>query len=595
MNIQNANVVHKNKHKYVGYTQREKLVMSILLSIFAPFMLFFLGPFEIYGNNSAEFGFVLGDFVLNCLAFAFVGSIILFALLFLLRSRAFDICFGLIFGISLMLFIQGNYLNAGMNSLEGDGVGDGSISTGLLVLNVIIWCVVILGSLAVMLLLNKYKETVKLISTVALVALTGMLLISFISVSLSTNVYSSEKSRLDTDVESGNEILTVKNLDTLAKEDNIVMFVVDRFDHSYFEKAQVSCPEIFNELEGFTYFDDYVTLYPRTYPAIVYTLTGVENDFEVSREQYMADAYSNSEYLSAIKNAGYDINIYTDDYYGYENAAYMREYTENTSGNISYKIVNRFMLSWDMVRLSLYRYLPFSLRGLVGAISTPTFEKYVQYDSAYPAYSTDMKAVYTTFTEDAFTFRQSDKGFSFIHIAGCHLPNMYDENFEEMAEDDEDARNSEVAMKQSFKIISAYIQEMKRMGVYEDATIIITGDHASIGSDSKDPYYGHITSLLVKPRGASDGEIVISHAQLSQDELFATVLGAAGATNAEEYGPTVFEVAQDENRTRRYLFQRYEDSTKHYENIEYEIIGTAKNLENWYIVKREDLGKSIYD
>lgn len=591
MSTQTEHSSTNHKQKYVGYSMREKLVPTILLSIFAPVMVFFFGPFEIYGNNSDEFKFVLSDFGFIALLISVAVAIALFAILILLRSRAYDIGFGLIFGISLMLFVQGNYLSLGMNSLVGDGVGSGTASTAMIVINMIIWCVVIVGAVLAMLFLHKYRDTVRLVSIVALVALIGMMLISFITISLTTDVYSSEKLKSDDRIDVGEEILTVKNLDTLAKEDNIVVFVVDRFDHRYYESALEDSPEIFDELKGFTYFNDYITLYPRTFPGIVYTVTGVETDFEASRTQYMKDAYSHSEYLQALKSEGYDINIYTDSYYGYENAAYMSGYTSNVSGNTAYEIVDRDNLVLDMIRLSLYRYLPFALQQTVGEISTPTFDKYVQYETEHEVYTTDMKDVYNRLTEDEFTFREQDKGFSFIHIAGCHLPNLYNENFEAVSDDE---RWDEISsMKQSFKIISEYIKEMKRMGVYDDATIIITGDHANIGSDSEDPYNPHITSLFVKPSGVSEGEMAVSSAQVSQDELFATILAAAGADKADDFGSTVFEISEDEDRKRRYCFQRYQDSG--YEIVEYEIVGDSDDFDNWHIVNRYELGKSIYD
>ena len=581
------------KPAYKGFTTKEKILPVIMLSLIAPFMVCFFGPFEIFGNNIDQFKFTLGDFWLICILLAAGIAALIFALLMLLRGRAFDVAYGLVFGISLLLFLQGNFLSMGMNSLAGDGAV--SLGFGTVFFNAVIWVIVLGGSVSAMLLLDRFRETLRLISIVVLLAVLGSSLISFATISLTTDVFASEKDMLGS-IKAG-QVLTVKNLDTFATEQNVIVFIVDRFDYEYYDVAQKECPEIFDELEGFTYFADYVTLYPRTFPGALHVLTGVETDFSLSHDEYMTGAYKNSEHLHAIKNNGFDINVYTDDYYCYKDAADLGEYTENTSGNVSYRIVQSASLAFDMIRLSLYRYLPFCMQGLVGQISTPTFDKYVEYDMAEDLYSTDMRDVYGHMTKDPFTFRESAKGYSFIHIDGCHKGTIYDSDFNELPEGDPDnlAWDTENVMIQSFKIISRYLSEMKRMGVYENATIIITGDHANIRSDSKEPWDAYVTALLVKPAGVSEGEIKSNYAQLDVDNVLATIKEASGIPTDQ---PTVFEVPEGQEQVRRLMFQRSyknESGKTVYENIEYEIRGNGKDFSNWVIKERRELGKSIYD
>ena len=582
------------KPPFNEYTPKEKWLFSLLLSLFAPLTLFFFGPFEIYGNNSEEFKFVLWDFWLLCSVIALVSAALLFGLLMLLRGRAFHIGFGFLFGISLMFFIQGNYLSLGAGSLTGDGVGE-TISMAKNIVNLVIWITVVAGCITAMLLLHKYKSTVRLVCTVAVIALVGMTVISFAVISLSTDVYASEKTGYQGDTSLTNEVLTVKNLDTLATEDNIVVFIVDRFDHSYMEKALEKCPEIFDDLSGFTHFNDYITLYPRTYPGVPHIVTGLENDFSGTRHSYMKQAYSESPYWQAIKKHGFDINVYTDDFYGYVNATHMRDFVSNTSGNVSYKIINRANLSIDMIRISLYRYVPFLMRHTLGNVSTPMYDKYVDYDLEQPEYSTDMKDVYDVLTDEPFTFRKAEKGLSYIHVSGCHLPNAYGPDFGIVQPDERS--DSNVAMKQSFKIISAYINEMKRMGVYENATIIILGDHCYIGSDINLPNKPHITTLLAKPAGVSEGALKESKAQVGAQDVLATVLVAAGSDKAADFGENIFDIPEDENRPRRYHFQLVQETlyAGDYINAEYEIVGPGRDMENWHLLREVELNKNIYD
>ena len=54
----------------------------------------------------------------------------------------------------------------------------------------------------------------------------------------------------------------------------------------------------------------------------------------------------------------------------------------------------------------------------------------------------------------------------------------------------------------------------------------------------------------------------------------------------------MFEIPEDETRTRRYLFQRMGSSN--HELIIYEIVGEGADLSNWVIKDRHFIGKSIY-
>jgi hypothetical protein len=470
-----------------------------------------------------------------------------------------------------------------------------TISMAQNIINLAIWIVVVAACIVAMLLLHKYKEIIRLAATVAVIALVGMTVISFTVISLTTDVYATEKNGYQGDLSITNEVLTIKNLDTLATENNIVVFIVDRFDHTYMDKALKECPEIFEDLEGFTHFDDYITLYPRTYPGVPHIVTGVENDFSGSRHSYMKEAYSESPYLQALKDQNFDINVYTDDYYGYVNATHMRDFVSNTSGNVSYKIIKRANLSIDMIRISLYRYVPFLMRHTLGNVSTPMYDKYVDYDLEQPEYSTDMKSVYDALTDGEFTFRKAENGISYIHVSGCHLPNRYDPDFAP-AEGDERS-NSNVAMQVSFKIISTYIQEMKRMGVYENSTIIILGDHCNIGSDTDLPNKPHVTTLIAKPAGVSEGAMKESKAQVGAPDVLATILTAAGSDKAADFGENIFDIPEDENRTRHYLFQLVQGTLYegNYINAVYEITGPGTDLNNWHLREEIDLQKNIYD
>ena len=133
------------------------------------------------------------------------------------------------------------------------------------------------------------------------------------------------------------------------------------------------------------------------------------------------------------------------------------------------------------------------------------------------------------------------------------------------------------------------------MGLYENATIIITGDHASVGSDAEDPFFAHLTAIMLKPCGESEGEMKTSSAPIMQEDLHATVLDILGIDAELGYGRSILDISEGEERTRRYHFIRdvKEDGT--HEIVIYEIVGSAADLGNWSVTGRIKLDKSIYD
>ena len=619
----------RKKKKYKGFSFSQRLVMSILAALIAPLTVFVFGPIDLFSANSAEFKFALGDFFLWNVLFAVISVLVIFGILISLKKRAFDIAFGIVMWLSVMLFVQGNYLNFNISSLEGDGVGEGGMKLSTLIINTLLWLLVGFGCVyAMRFVKRKHRDILRTVSLILCVTVLGMQLVSCGVTLITTDVLGSESESstvhtegdsqtiagesqsdgesdtegeditVDVGTPDGKYLLTYANLDKVARSNNIIYFVIDRFDASYYELAREQCPEIFYNIDngGFTYFDDHISLYPRTYPSTTYMITGVEPDFEsFDRKEYFAQAYTSSHFLNLLNDNGYRINLYTADYYAYDNAYYMQKYVANSTGNRGYTIDSKLSLAADMTRLSLYRYLPMAAKSLVGELSTPQFNDHVLAIADYPAYTCDMKNMYEYLRDNPLSVDEScEKNYSFIHISGTHLPNKYDEDFNALDSNSPLKQDAVCAMKQSFKILNLYIDQLKALGVYDDATIIITGDHGNIKSD-RNVKIPHLTSLFVKNSTSAAAPLKVSHAPVCHEDIFATILKSEGISDTLGLGTNVFDVAEGSDRERRYVFHRYVPETKKYSEVfVYRIVGDAKDVDNWELVDQYDLGKSIY-
>ncbi|MBE6627862.1 MAG: hypothetical protein E7629_02945 [Ruminococcaceae bacterium] len=577
---QNQNITAKEK-KYKGFPFRQRLVPAILVSLAISLTVFVFGPFEIYSANADQFGFSLLDFLGWSVLYAIVAAGIICAVLLPLRGRVFDIVFALFFWVALMLMVQGNYLNFGISSLAGDGVDGGGISTGMQILNCIIWLLVGAACVAAILLIRqKHRELIHTVCTIAMVTVIGMQVLTFALTSLTGDVW--EKKTHDDRM----ELLTYENLNEAGSEHNVIWFIIDRFDVDYYENyALKECPEIFYSLDGFTYYDNMVSLYTRTFPSVPYMLTGIEHDYQDARVDYFADAYSNSNFLKLLKENDYSVNIYTERYYCYEDAAPLREYISNSSRVESVKTVKKPLLAKDMLRVSLYRYLPMIAKGLTGDISTPQFEKYIDYGTQSPIYSGDMKAAYDFLNQNPMV-TDGKNNFAFIHVAGCHLPNHYNQDFSPVTSDERDSVSS--AMIQSFKIINLYLDQLKELGLYENATVIISGDHGN-ADPSMPMTRAPVAALFVKPSGSAGTPIATSHAPVTQGDIIPAILESEGIEASGDFGRSLFDVKENEHRVRICKFDDWKEDSSGQRNDEifvFEITGNARDLKNWKEISR---------
>ena len=567
----------------------KKLLPAVLLSLAAPFTVCIFGPFDIYSGNLREFLFSLGDFLPYTLPFALVAAVAIFLSLIFLRGIAFEIGCATVTWLSLMLFVQRTYLNLllGGSFLEGDGNNSLTLGAGTIVLNTVIWLAVgaaiIVGAIF---LRKKSEEIVNTVVTIAMIALIGMQAVTLGITCISTNVLTPILDR-----QEGQKILTYDGVDKLSEGKNIVFFLVDRFDANYYEDMIKKDPEFFSELDGFTHFSDYTSLYARTYPAVASILTGKDHDYfgaerPAAFERFYGDG---GGMLGVLKENGYSVNLYTEKGYVYNDASVMDDYVDNTKGLERYTIDNNFTLARDMILLSLSQYLPVAARGWSRYLSTPTFNDHALYEST----EDELFAVNSKATENLLQ-RLEESGmetvdgegrFTFIHLYGCH--NM--------------SKTSTQNIEHTFSLIYYYIDQMKALGVYEDATIIITGDHAAaiddykVIGDANDQDDGtRVTAMLFKRSGDYGTPLATSTAQISQDELWATIWESEGLTE-EKRGESFFDVPEGVDRKRRYIFEVYRSSKKNgfkYNRLyEYEIIGNANEGDSWNVTRETDIIK----
>jgi len=183
-------------------------------------------------------------------------------------------------------------------------------------------------------------------------------------------------------------------------------------------------------------------------------------------------------------------------------------------------------------------------------------------------------AFYDSLTEEGLSVSDSSSAFTFIHLNGPHPPLNMDENINPV--------EKSTLVKQAIgttKIAYEYLRQLKGLGLYDEATIIIMADHG-IPEDVNNPG-DRLTkpvnaALFIKPSGSAGTPLAVSHAPVCPDQLPGTVMeGFFGDGNTGGYGPGYFGIPEGAAAVREYLHR----------NQLYEISGDGREFENWYYIK----------
>lgn len=578
------------------WKNRKRILPAILVSISIPLILCVALPFEIYSNNIWEFLFDIWDFLPLCIAIGVLVTAVILCVLLFVPERLYKIYSLIVLVFALLLFLQGNYLNAGLNSLAGDNLGNGSTSVASKIINLIIWLVLIGGAVGVSFIKDK-KGIIGIVSIVlSVVIIIAHLVIPVFAIFSNDDIFMSKDDKLSSgDGTDLPQFMSTKNLTTISSNNNIFYFVIDRFDEYYAEDVYDSDPELFDMLDGFTSFKDNIALYGRTFPSVPYLLTDYKFETSLYREQNLKKAYDNNTTLKTLHENGYKIDLYGQNYYDYPIAGNLPDYVENVSTVYEYDVKNPFMLALHMVGLAVYRCSPHLMKPLYSKVNSSSCNSFVIMKDAdgYVDYNSDNKKALKLVKGSRFETVEENV-FTFMHFEGCHAVNV-DYKDGRACPSKKEAKKTKKLVRECFETIKLYINALKAAGegVYENATIIITGDHATPGKD-KEITSSRLTALFVKPSGSAGEKLKFSYAQVAHENLWATIMQSEKIQTEEDYGISLFDIDEnDRDRTRKHIWQTWESNSL--DEYYYDIKGSGRTFDNWELVATTHADKFLMD
>ena len=551
---------------YVPETKKERIGFLLPIILLWTITVLIFEPNQLLLHNLEEFTIPYVDFFCIMLVESIVLTVIYMLMgVFILSDRQFKVFGTIIFGVCVAGYIQGNFLNGDMLLM------DGTIQTWTNVqkiMNSILW----IAMIAVAFFINyngRHRTVCKRIVQCVCIYISLMQVLSLIFMIVTTEFPKKE-----------NEfVLTTTGMLELNQKNNVVVFVLDWFDRQIMDDILEQDPQFTDNLKDFTDYTNTTSCYAYTSLAVPYLLTGVEWEYGMDAKTYCDYAYENSSLLHDIQNENYSIGIYTgSEYVGTSVNNMILNYSNVFTQTLGYK------KAFDVMNnTSKYKMAPFAAKQLY-FYTTDDIRQIVINSGEY---SIDNDIIFhDELSRNKLSVDDSDAyngAFRFYHLKGAHPLFTMNEAFEEVKENGTQLSQSRGAI----KLVYQYIEEMKKLGVYDSATIIITADHGQNRSVMKKTEiagsYGMTSTpiLYVKLSGEHhENGPKTSTAPVSHTEFMATVAQAVGA-DERNYGRTFAQVPENEERNREFTYVMLPD--KKYKK--YVIRGDANDAADWILVE----------
>ncbi len=548
---------------------KSRLFKALLVNGAFAFSVIMFIPFETYLGNAGEFVFEFSS-IWHIVATETVVYVFFLTLLqFVFKNKAFDVAVAVVFGLMVAAYVQSMFLNGSMALMNGGSEEYGIVAS---IVNVAVWVIIVAVPVLFAVFGLKLLKTVMSFGCVLIVGMQAVALVSLLA--------TVEQPVIETR-------LTEKGLYDVAPKDNVIVFVLDCFDQDNIDKMLEADETSLDGLRGFTCYDNMTGSYCYTHIAVPYLLSGERiPEYNPSDEQFI-EALKKSPYFNGITDKVSSVGIYTED------SRIKGEKSRSKIDNISSSENSSLEPASVMVasqKASYYRVLPLCLKKFFNYTADDfnwAVESSKNGDDYYFCSPYSDVSMHRTLKKYGLSINKSytEGSFRFIHTSGAHEPFRLDRDCN-FSSTPQNATESSLG---TMKIVTEYLKELNRLGVYEESTIIVTSDHGACKSYHVDEESELSINpvMLYKPEGVGyDEPMKRSTAPVSHDDIFPTVMDALGLDYEHETGMDIDEITEETERTRYYYWCRYEpdlpESGWSFMHVEYAIKGDSRFDENWH-------------
>ncbi len=500
-------------------TQRESHSSFELFftTVFFAFTLGFYMPSALFLGNINEFKVDYYQIVSLILLCGCVAFVLLFLVGSLIRSTfVFSAFLDIIFAGTLGAYIQGNFLNWNLPKLNGAQIDWLSDKASLWV-STIAWCMCFIFIFFVRYAKRDWLKKIEIYGSALLCA---MQFVSLIVLLLTTH----------RTIDNG-YATTKKDEFLLSDQENVVVFVVDTLDARW-ARDLINKDSVYTDLiRDFTFFDNVVGGGAPTILGMPNLFTGKYFDCETeSLDQYYKRAYEASDLFSDFRSNGFGVNLYTS--YMYLNHVDVSQVDNMAAANM--RIVEPIWYLKHIYKLTAYYAAPYILKGRLyfysGVFDDGIEVKSIKSEENVEEYRIDDPAFYRDFVSEGISLTDDKKIFVLYHLFGAHGPYNMDENAQYI---EQSAELGDQQIAGVFKIITEYLDAMKKKGVYDNSTIIITADHGGAELYQNPAVY-------IKRKGETHSELVVDSSPITFRNVRATFVSTLPEEVKNRYGEDAF-------------------------------------------------------
>ena len=581
-----AEAIRLKEQKEGTLKPKGRIGVAFLVSFFTVFTILVVAPLELVANSARDLSFNLNDVAGPVIIAGLVITLVLTVILSLLRKRVFNVAVALVGAIGVASYVQAVFLNGGMPLADGHEV-IWSNFTSQMIVSGLIWLAIIAAAVIFSLLKARQLRTGLLVTATALIIVQAVGVTSLWGPSIAAS--------MDAHAEHQQVVATREGLYNVSSKKNVVVFVLDTTDTAFVQKLYDEHPETFAPLTGFTWYRNSVgSMIPTRYgiPSLVF-----ENRIqpEQSASDFIQNWSNNSHYLNNVNQLGYSVGLYTDNFnWAYTDYMYNRtiNYHEPRGRGVENQLDVLGALR-ILYKTAFCRDMPWVFK--------PRFWYYTEdlnMRMRKPVNMDEVDLSSQPYTEDDLKYYQElqhyglsiddsagQKGsFRFIHLIGSHPPYTLDRNVEPTS--DPSKENVEEQTMGAYRIVAQYIAELKRLGVYENTSFIITADHGEWYLTDTDIQRPSAPVIMYKPAGQTAEEAAqpmqVSDAPVWHYDIFAQTLKDMGADQQmlSNYTTPLDESYEGEDRPRYYL-ETISENNHDVELREFVINGDATNFNNW--------------
>jgi len=349
---------------------KQNEIQALLLSLAFGMTLCFFTPIEIYLNNSLSFQLSYDEILPQTFLFAIVCSaaiFLFFQLCILIHQKLFDTFKCLMFGMLLAGYIQKLFYNGRLQQLNGVNP-DYIERSAYNITNFIVFYLIVF--LPFILYLSQFVEPklkiTKYLNRKIIPYICGLIFVMQTAGSVSTFIRYMANDDIPKRIVH-TEYLSYEPLTSLSGNKNIIVFLVDRMDGEWTTETLKLYPELYDSLEGFTYYQNNISGYTNTFPSVSSMLTGNEYD-RISWEGYLNRVWSERNMTTLLHENGYEVDLITEEVNVYTALSYLKNNADNISAaDVAYQInyLGYNGVFETEIYLSLLNTLPYFMKELV--------------------------------------------------------------------------------------------------------------------------------------------------------------------------------------------------------------------------------------